>query len=178
MYKTNKHQKIPPNRRNVVSIYLSKSRPATVINGWVPNHRFKATFQDILYVEDSCYNFDNSKKEFHGFFKYLEGKLLKEFSDMINHLHFTGNNNMIWNWFEKATVDWRRLALVRDYHDYRCGRDTTHHIRTYACRRFVSDIMYGMNNRYVFSKYVDMILSGTTCPRQFVHPAFKIFNPS
>jgi hypothetical protein len=183
--KTNKNQKIlykipheiPHEITHKSPIYLSASKPANVINVWSPHRRFKATWRDRRYVEDNCFNFGKSVNQFHAFLKFLEVTLIEEFSDMINQSYLKGNNNIIWNWIDNATVDWRRLALVRDYHDHRCGRDKTHHVRTDACRRFVSDVMNGMNIGY-FSKYVDMILSGKTCPRQFVHPAFKIFNTS
>ena len=176
MYKNNKNQKIPQNQQKV-TIYLSAFKPSNAINGWAPHSKFKATDQDILYVENNCSKFGDSKQQFHAFLKFLEVTLLEEFSYMINQSYLKGNNNIIWNWIGSATVNWRRLALVRDYHDHRCVRDNTHHVRTDACRKFVSDVMNGMNDGY-FSKYVDMILSGKTCPRQFVHPVFKIFNPS
>ena len=70
---------------------------------------------------------------------------------------------------------WRLLAFLRDYHDYRCGRDGKHRIRTDDCIRFISSI-----KRYIKSSHLNntvyRILHGRNPDLLFKHPMFVQFN--
>ena len=155
------------------TIYLSNREPPNKFDGWSPKPSFKATEQDCLYMWNVVYLWD--KTTFHITLKNFEIALLKDFSDMINRLYKSCDDNILNDWINTSTKYWRRLALIRDYQDYKCGRDSTHYIRTDDCRRFVSCVSHGIKSG-LLPKPVYRLLGGTTSPRKFSHPLFTRFN--
>lgn len=143
--------------------------------GWLPPSRFKASFNDMIYMYKTI---DDhwSKKSFQRMIKNFERELLSEFSYIINGLDDSRSAyDFLQDWADRSFKYWKRLALVRDYHDYRCGRDSTHHIRTDYCHRFVSCVMSGVQSGS-FTSPVKKLLTGTTSPRNFTHHMFRQFN--
>jgi hypothetical protein len=138
-------------------------------NCWVPHRDFKATSDEIhnvlLYTNQWC------KNKFHKYIKTVESQLLSNFRNMMNNCHISISKPN-WDLIKKR---WRKLALFRDFHDYMCGRDRKHYIRTDDCRRFVLGITKGLESNE-FIKPVHRLLNGENAPRKFIHPLFIDFN--
>lgn len=79
------------------------------------------------------------------------------------------------SWFELNKSLWCNLALLRDLHDFICGRDEKHHIRTDDCRRFIPGIIKLFNENIVI-KPVYRILYNKKKSNKFTHSLFLQFN--
>lgn len=140
---------------------------------WVPHTDFKSNHAEIndvlLYTDQWC------KNEFHQYIKTVESHLLSSFRDMMNKCYNKQREYPKPDWILTTQEKWRSLALFRDFHDYMCGRDHKHYIRTDDCRRFVLGITRGLKSNN-FIKPVHRLLNGESAPRAFTHPAFVVFN--
>lgn len=140
---------------------------------WTPHKDFKATYKeidDVLRYADQW-----GKNTFHRQFKNTESGLLSNFRNMINQCYLRQCTSPFRCWLLTNPSQWRTLALLRDFHDYMCGRDYKHYIRTDDCRRFVMGITKGLGKEK-FIKPVHRLLSGENAPRRFTHPLFVAFN--
>jgi hypothetical protein len=137
---------------------------------WRPPHAFQASDDDYYHVLSIPEAQTWTKPAFHAYFKRVELNLLKKFRKTINSGDKPTNKQT-----HAMQRDWRRLALLRDYHDYMCERDRKHHIRTDDCRRFIACVLKGiMHGR--FAMPVTRMLTGCGAPRGFTHPRFVQFN--
>lgn len=143
------------------------------INKWNPLEVFMATDIEVIETREIIKSINWSKKETHLQFKKVEKSLLIHFRNYINSCRRL--NHIPVEQLIEINTQWRRLALVRDLHDYLCGRDKKHHIRTDDCRRFISCVIKGLHMSE-FSKPVARLLCGENAPREFTHPAFVQFN--
>jgi hypothetical protein len=148
------------------TMFLKKSQ------SWIPHKDFKATSDEIDGVLE--YADQWSKNKFHKYFKTIESHLLTNFRNTINQC-YKRCKLLETEWISTTQMQWRILALFRDFHDYMCGRDHKHYIRTDDCRRFVLGITKGLKSKK-FIKPVRRLLSGENAPRNFTHPLFVEFN--
>lgn len=140
---------------------------------WDPYSCLNVSDAEKIYV----WNFINqpgwTKNTFHKYFKNIEKILLENLRDMINNL---GNSKSLpKQWESQMSKQWRMVSIFRDFHDFMCGRDKKHYIRTDDCRRFIRGIGKGLKNKK-FIKPVHRILCGENAPKQFTHALFKQFN--
>ena len=142
-----------------------------VSSNWVPNKKFNATEKEVEYI--ILYTKGFEKKEVYCKIKYIEKKLLKMFQKEINR--FYKNKELCGYWIDNMKYQWRMLALLRDFYDFKCVRDKTHYIRTDDCRRFINCVLDGLKNNK-FSNPVKRILSNSTNSYSFIHPNFVQFN--
>jgi hypothetical protein len=153
---------------------ISKNSSYIIRSNWRPSKEFRATSDEIQYVQNLDKSIIWCKDTFHTYFKNIEKILLENFRDIINKCHKCGieiSHKLI----DQITPQWHMLALIRDFHDHMCGRDRTHYIRTDDCRRFLSCVLKGLKIQE-FSKPVHRLLCGENAPRRFVHPRFIKFN--
>lgn len=157
-----------------MSVKIVKSEHFNKISKWKPSHQFNASSEEMQYIKNISKCITWSKESFHTYFKRTEKMLLENFRDTINKFYI---NNIIIpdKWINHTKHQWRMLALIRDFHDYMCGRDQKHCIRTDDCRRFISCVVKGLKHS-TFSKPVHRLLCGKNAPRKFVHPQFVKFN--
>jgi predicted transcriptional regulator len=156
------------------SVRCTNKSNTNKIARWQPSRYIKATNVEIKHIHTTIKKISWSKDAFHKYFKGVENALLCEFRDAINTCYL----NQITipdEWVANTTHQWRTLALIRDFHDYMCGRDKKHYIRTDDCRRFISCAMRGMSSNS-FPKPVYRLLCGDSAPRKFIHPQFIKFN--
>jgi hypothetical protein len=140
--------------------------------GWTPHKDFDASNKEIAYVLHVTKQLCGNK--LHKYFKTVESCLLSTFRDMMNNIHEHHKLQEL-DYILTTQKQWRLLALLRDFHDYMCGRDIKHYIRTDDCRRFVVGVSKGLKSNK-FIKPVYRLLDGENAPRNFTHPLFIIFN--
>lgn len=145
------------------------------IHDWVPNSSLNASYVEIKYVLDFVINVGWVKNSFHTYFKSIEKGLLENIRDMINYIHEHRIKYLPNTWINYMKLQWHMVALFRDFHDYMCGRDKKHYIRTDDCRRFIIGIEKGLKTSK-FIKPVHRILCGENAPKQFTHYLFTQFN--
>jgi hypothetical protein len=142
---------------------------------WKPDDILKANSDEIKYVLDFSDSKGWSKNTFHKYFKSIEKKLLEKIRNMINCMHNKGIKKLPDVWFNYMKSQWHMMTLFRDFHDFMCGRDKKHYIRTDDCRRFIIGIKNGLKVSK-FIKPVHRILCGENAPKQFKHSLFIQFN--
>lgn len=144
------------------------------IHNWEPNELIEATSGEMEIVYSIIKGKQWTKDSLHRYFKNVENILLENFRDAVNKSHIRGIE-IPESWFVTMNEQWRLLALLRDFHDHACGRDTSHRVRTADCARFLS---YALNGIKVnkFPKPVIRLLSGNNAPKGFIHPSFRQFN--
>ena len=140
---------------------------------WKPHEYFNATQDEVNEIINFITKMKWSKTDFHKYFKQYENNLINKVKDIINKSH-KENNVIQHSCFEELRNEWRKLALMRDFHDYVCGRDDTHHIRTDDCRRFINGIQKILNSN-IYIKPVYRLLSDKQT-KKFTHPKFTRFN--
>jgi hypothetical protein len=151
------------------------------INEWYPYYLLHSTECDRMNIINYIKNIGWSKYEFHKYFKEVEELLLFNIQSMINscdnsHEEKSHEENVkIRKFWYTMELHWKVLALLRDFHDYMCGRDKKHNIRTDDCHRFIRGIRIGLSTKK-FIKPVCRILCGESSPRKFTHPLFIQFN--
>lgn len=142
---------------------------------WKPHRTLNATCDEIQYIWDFAKQVGWNKITFHKYFKNVEKTLLENVRNTINMLHEQNSNTIPEKWFEYMKIQWHMVSLFRDFHDFMCGRDKKHYIRTDDCRRFMSGIEKGLNT-LKFIKPVHRVLCGENAPKKFTHPLFTQFN--
>ena len=140
---------------------------------WDPPDYFNISDDEILYIFDIISKIKWSKYNFHAYFKKIEEKLLIEFCNITNKYMYDIYN--INYYLDDQDKKWRLLAFLRDYHDYRCGRDGKHRIRTDDCIRFIYSIKRYIKNSNL-NNTVYRILRGRNPDLLFKHPLFVQFN--
>ena len=141
------------------------------LNNWQPHEYFNATKQEILHIVNTYNKKKKGGKDFHKYLKIMENKLIHDLKIKVDQCHDTPKQS----WFDLNRSLWRNLALLRDLHDFICGRDKKHHIRTDDCRRFIPGIIKLFNKNIVINP-VYRILTGCKKPNKFIHPLFIQFN--
>lgn len=141
---------------------------------WKPNKDFKANPDEIEYILNIAVEIKWRKSNFHHYFKNIEAKFLENFRDTVNQ-SYLNDTPIPTEWINYMKFQWRMLALLRDFHDFMCGRDKKHYIRTDDCRRFLSCASRGLIDTK-FSKPVHRLLCGENAPQKFIHPKFLQFN--
>jgi hypothetical protein len=161
------------------------------IKMWYPNNLFNATEEEIKYTKSlglflitnntptkqdvlniHIVKWDN--KIIHKYFKNIEKQLIIKLCYGINNMGYH-NDKIPTKLLIYMNYQWRMLALLRDMHDYICERDSTHHVRTDDCRRFMRCLVKGLETNK-FAKPVHRILNNIP-QLQFTHPIFIRFNP-
>ena len=154
------------NKKDFNLFYLEK------IYLWKPSINLNALHTEMQYIIALVEKIGWSRNSFHKYFKDIEKKLLENLRNTINNIQ---NNKLPNKWINYMTLQWHMMALFRDFHDYMCGRDKKHYIRTDDCRRFIIGIENGLSTSK-FIKPVHRILCGENAPKQFSHKLFKQFN--
>jgi hypothetical protein len=145
------------------------------INDWVPDISFIHNTYLITKIKDNIKEWYN--KPFYLYLKNIEETILIKFRETINKIHADNSNrDQTFNILNKLNDIWVYLALLRDFHDFMCGRDVKHYIRTDDCRRFIKCIINGMYYNTTFAKPVYRLLEGDYAPKKFKHKRFLIFN--
>jgi hypothetical protein len=145
------------------------------INDWVPDISFIHNTYLITKIKDNIKEWSN--KTFYLYLKNIEEMALIEFKETINKIHTNdGDQDQTFNMLNKLNDRWVYLALLRDFHDFMCGRDVKHYIRTDDCRRFIKCVINGMYYNTTFAKPVYRLLEGDYAPKKFKHKRFLIFN--
>lgn len=142
---------------------------------WEPDKNLNALYEEIQYVIDYAKKNGWTKNTFHDYFKSIEKILLENLRNTINTMHKNNINKLPEQWINYMKLQWHMMSLFRDFHDYMCGRDKKHYIRTDDCRRFIIGIERGLSTAK-FIKPVHRILCGENTPKQFTHKLFKQFN--
>lgn len=145
------------------------------IRDWVPHARLKATSSEIYYITNYAAQNGWYKKTFHIYFKNMEKELLKNVRNTINIMHVINIKKIATVWFVYMKKQWHMISLFRDFHDFMCGRDKKHYIRTDDCHRFINGLEKGLVESK-FIKPVHRILCGENAPKKFIHPLFTQFN--
>lgn len=140
---------------------------------WVPYPYLNVNIYEKKYVWEFVKTLGWSNHTFHKYFKNIEKKLLENLRNEVNNLNNSQTLPIQWKLHMKR--QWRMLSIFRDFHDFICGRDEKHFIRTDDCRRFMNGIEKGMIENH-FIKPVHRILRGENSPKKFIHPLFKQFN--
>ena len=142
---------------------------------WKPSKNFNITQNDIsATIKDGLERWKMGS--LHEYFKKTEAILLTSFMEYVNHCH--KNDVDIFHdikWMTRNIIQGKKLALLRDFHDYMCDRDEKHHIRTDDCRRFMTCVIRGIKQP-TFAMPVHRMLRGDTSPSNFTHPRFIKFN--
>lgn len=82
-------------------------------------------------------------------------------------------------WYESMSYVWKKLALMRDFHDHMCGRDKKHETRIKACYNFLPTVKYTMEHLDEIkrlSNTIPIILRTKNVKYTFIHPVFEQFN--
>jgi hypothetical protein len=151
------------------------------INDWKPYYLLNTSDDNRLIIINYIKKVGWSRNKFHDYFKRIEELLLLKIQDMINinlgsyEVNSPKKNKKIKNFWCDMELQWEAIALLRDFHDYMCGRDKKHNIRTDDCYRFIHGIRNGIATKK-FIKPVCRILCGETSSRKFTHPLFTQFN--
>jgi hypothetical protein len=145
------------------------------MNAWKPCNLLNVGRQERLDILYSIKQMVLTPNEFHDQFKEIEKKLLIHTRDYINNIHEYKIYTLCDNWVAYMKSRWRMVAIFRDFHDFICGRDSKHYIRTDDCRRFMLGVINGINTK-TFIKPVYRLLCGNTAPNKFKHPLFIKFN--
>jgi hypothetical protein len=152
---------------------MIKTKPKEKMYLWVPYSCLNVNIYEKIYVWEFVQNIGWSKNTFHKYFKNIEKMLLENFRNVVNNL--INSKTLPLQWKLQMESQWRMMAIFRDFHDFMCGRDKNHYIRTDDCRRFMSGVEKGMKNKH-FIKPVHRILCGENAPKKFIHSLFKQFN--
>lgn len=115
------------------------------------------------------------RNAFHNFYKNIEINLIKIVTHAINNLYEHPGYTFSDKWIDMMRNEWYRLSLLRDIHDFICGRHPSHRIRIVDCYKFMNSLLYGMYSGK-FNNSVRRIFSNTKLQYKFKHPLFKEFN--
>jgi hypothetical protein len=140
---------------------------------WTPYSCLNINIHEKKYVWEFVQTMGWSKNIFHKYFKNIEEKLLENLRNVVNNL--VNSKTLPVQWKLQMKSQWRMMAIFRDFHDFMCGRDKKHYIRTDDCRRFMVGIEKGIEKKH-FIKPVHRILCGENAPKKFIHSLFKQFN--
>ena len=140
---------------------------------WVPYQCLNVNICEKNYVWTFVKNTGWSKNIFHNYFKNIEKILLENLRNVVNSIDNT--KHLPEEWKSQMESQWHMVAIFRDFHDFMCGRDEKHYIRTDDCRRFMGGIEQGLKKKQ-FIKPVHRILCGENAPKKFIHSLFKQFN--
>jgi hypothetical protein len=148
------------------------------INEWVPNDLLNANETEKRNIINFIKKYGWSKLSLHTYFKNMEIILLTNMQNTLNSIFYVDKFkeiDILNNYWNEIELQWKTIALLRDFHDHMCGRDKNHHIRTDDCNRFIHGIKKGINT-HKFIKPVYRILNGCEKSFSFKHPLFKQFN--
>lgn len=150
---------------------ITRLSKKTQLKKWTPHEFFNASEKEIVQVIKTYYDTQKKEKNFYEYFKNMEKKLIYNLKLKVNQCYNIPEKS----WFELNKSLWRNLALLRDLHDFICGRDKKHHIRTDDCRRFIPGIIKLFNENIVINP-VYRILYNKKNENKFTHPLFLQFN--
>jgi hypothetical protein len=152
---------------------MIKTEPKGKMYLWVPHLHLNVSIYEKKYIWGFIQTIGWSKNAFHKYFKNIEKELLENLRNILNNLD--NSKTLPVQWKLQMKNQWRMLAIFRDFHDFMCGRDEKHYIRTDDCRRFMIGIEKGLEKKN-FIKPVHRILCGENAPKKFMHSLFKQFN--
>lgn len=118
-----------------------------------------------LFVLETYRSFYKDRKSLYMFYKKEEDQLLQSFIKKIDN-----DCDIDIDYYKEY---FRIISLFRDYHDWNCGRDGTHSIRTRDLYNFIDEFIK-FQNEGILTDTVSRVLTGTKYT--FTNSKYKQFN--